>query len=90
MDDLSHLEVYSPAYCGRVCVCRHEVWDRIGATIETGTLSEVSLSELGSISAMSSLLIVSCFAECGVRVFQTACDYPTVTFVLAATWFRFR
>ena len=42
-----------------VCVCRHEMWDSIGATIETRTLSEFSVGDLGSIIATCFLLIVS-------------------------------
>ena len=73
-----------------VCVCRHEVWDSIGATIETRTLSEVSLGELGSISASCSLLIVSCIAECGARFFRIAREYPIAASCVVAARFWFR
>ena len=74
-----------------VCVCRHEVWDSIGATIETRTLSEVSVGDLGSISATCLLLIVSCLAECVVRIFKLACDCPiaaSCVFAALRFWFR--
>ena len=74
-----------------VCVCRHEVWDSIGATIETRTLSEVSVGDLGSISATCLLLIVSCMAQFGVRLFKLACDYPIAASCVGAAlrfWFR--
>ena len=74
-----------------VCVCRHEVWDSSGATIETRTLSEVSVSDLGSVSATCLLLIVSCIAESGARAFRSACEYPiAASCVLAAVQFWFR
>ena len=74
-----------------VCVCRHEVWDSIGATIETRTLSDVSVGDLGSIIATCLLLIVSCMAQFGVRLFRLACDYPIVASCVGAAvrfWFR--
>ena len=73
-----------------VCVCRHEVWDSIGATIETRTLSEVSLGELSSIIATCFLLTVSCIAESGARIFRTACEYPITASCVVAVRFWFR
>ncbi len=57
------LRFNSPLIAG-VCVCGHEVWDRNGATIETGALSEVSLTELGSACVGCIYHVV----QCGTRV----------------------
>ncbi len=69
-----------------VCVCRHELWDRNGATIETRTLSDFSPGDLGSIVATCFSLIVSCMAEICARTIRMACDYPVTASCFIAGW----